>query len=44
LNKNRFFHYYFKVLAYLRMVFAIAIVLPATLLFSALALVAIMEG
>ena len=38
----RFFLYFDKVLAYLRMVFAITVVLPATLVFSALALVSVM--
>lgn len=38
LNKTRFFLYYDKVLAYLRVVFAVTIVLPATLVFSGLAL------
>ncbi len=38
MTKTRFFLYFDKVLAYLRMVFAITIALPATIVFSGLAL------
>ena len=44
MNKTHFFLYLDKVLAYLRLVFAITIVLPATLVFSALALVSVLSG
>ena len=44
MNKSRFFLYLDKVLAYLRLVFAITIVLPATLVFSALALGSVVGG
>ena len=44
MNKTRFFLYFDKVLAYLRLVFAITIVLPATLVFSALALGSVVGG
>ncbi len=44
MTKTRFFLYFDKVLAYLRMVFAITIVLPATIIFSVLAVGFVIGG